>query len=53
MNIKVLGGSSHPSLLAIVCDRLAIKPGTVTLKKFSNRESRLVCFVRKTSVNGC
>ncbi|XP_063711953.1 ribose-phosphate pyrophosphokinase 1-like isoform X1 [Symsagittifera roscoffensis] len=41
MNIKVLGGSSHPSLLAIVCDRLAIKPGTVTLKKFSNRESRV------------
>lgn len=41
MNIKVLGGSSHPNLISIICDRLAIKPGKVLLKKFSNRESRV------------
>jgi ribose-phosphate pyrophosphokinase len=39
MNIKVLGGSSHPTLVESACDRLGAKPGKTILKKFSNQES--------------
>ncbi len=40
-NIKVFGGSSHPELTKLICDRLGLEPGKVITKKFSNRETRL------------
>ncbi len=39
-NIKVFGGSSHPELTKLICDRLGLEPGRVITKKFSNRETR-------------
>jgi hypothetical protein len=38
-NIKVFGGSSHPELTKLICDRLGLEPGKVITKKFSNRET--------------
>ena len=40
-NIKVFGGSSHPELAKLICERLGISLGRCTLKKFSNKETRL------------
>lgn len=39
-NIKVFGGSSHPELAKLICERLGISLGKCTLKKFSNKETR-------------
>ena len=39
-NIKVFGGSSHPELAKLICERLGISLGRCTLKKFSNKETR-------------
>lgn len=39
-NIKVFGGSSHPELTKLICNRLGLEPGRVITKKFSNRETR-------------
>ena len=39
-NIKVFGGSSHPELSKLICERLGISLGRCTLKKFSNKETR-------------
>lgn len=36
---KVFVGSSHPELGNLVCEKLDIKPGPCTLKKFSNGET--------------
>ena len=41
-NIKVFGGSSHPELAKLICERLGISLGRSTLKKFSNKETRYV-----------
>lgn len=38
-NIKVFGGSSHPELAKLICERLGISLGRSTLKKFSNKET--------------
>lgn len=38
-NVKVFSGSSHPDLVAKICERLGIEPGKVTTKKFSNGET--------------
>ncbi|XP_028401325.1 ribose-phosphate pyrophosphokinase 2-like [Dendronephthya gigantea] len=38
-NIKVFGGSSHPELAKLICERLGISLGRCTLKKFSNKET--------------
>jgi hypothetical protein len=39
-NIKIFGGSSHPELAKLICDRLGISLGRCTLKKFANKETR-------------
>ncbi|KAL2042537.1 hypothetical protein N7G274_005031 [Stereocaulon virgatum] len=48
-NIVVLGGSSHPSLNAVICDKLGIPLGNVLLSKFSVGETRVEI---KESVRG-
>lgn len=35
----VLGGSSHPTLVNTICDRLGIEAGKSRLSKFSNNET--------------
>lgn len=38
-NIKVFSGNSNPELSAAIAERLGIRLGLVTLKKFSNKET--------------
>ena len=39
-NLRVFGGSSHPSLTAAVAKKVGVRrPGEVALKKFANRET--------------
>lgn len=35
----VFSGSSHPSLVEAICERLGTKPAKVQLKKFANGET--------------
>lgn len=38
-NIKIFGGSSHPSLARLVVDKLGFDLGKSVMKKFSNKET--------------
>lgn len=40
-NIVVLGGSSHPELVATICHQLGIPNGRITLSKFAVGETRV------------
>ena len=40
-NIVVLGGSSHPSLVNTVCEKLGISPGHALFSKFAVGETRV------------
>jgi ribose-phosphate pyrophosphokinase len=40
-NIVVLGGSSHPSLCATICEMLGITPGQALFSKFAVGETRV------------
>lgn len=40
-NITVIGLSSHPHLLSVICSHLGVPPTGVTLGKFSNGETRV------------
>lgn len=40
-NIVILGGSSHPDLVARICHNINVEPGDATLKKFSNGETSI------------
>lgn len=48
-NLVVLGGSSHPSLTASICNFLGVPPAKILLDKFSNGETRVEI---KESVRG-
>ncbi|RUS23655.1 phosphoribosyltransferase-like protein, partial [Jimgerdemannia flammicorona] len=37
-NTKIFGGSSHPELTTLICERLGVAPAPVSLKQFSNQE---------------
>ncbi|KAL7751817.1 ribose-phosphate pyrophosphokinase [Sorochytrium milnesiophthora] len=43
-SLVVLGGSSHSTLTAAICERLAIPQGNVKLSKFSNHETNVEIF---------
>ncbi|EMR10640.1 hypothetical protein PNEG_01340 [Pneumocystis murina B123] len=49
---KIFGGSSHPELVEAITHHLAISPAPVSLKKFSNQETRveIACSVRMEDV---
>lgn len=36
---RIFAGSSHPSLVEGICDRLGQRPGKTELRKFSNGET--------------
>lgn len=40
-NVTVIGLSSHPHLLSVICTHLGVPPTGVTLGKFSNGETRV------------
>lgn len=40
-NIVIFGGNSHPELVDMICDNLAIHPSRVQLGKFSNGETSI------------
>lgn len=40
-NIVILGGSSHPTLVAAICAQLGIPAGRITLSKFAVGETRV------------
>jgi ribose-phosphate pyrophosphokinase len=44
----VFSGSSHPSLVEGICDRLGMKQGSATLGKFKNGETSVT--IRTTSL---
>merc|ERR1712032_966325 len=37
--LRILGGSSHPELTALIAKKVGVKPGKVVLDKFSNNET--------------
>jgi len=37
--LRILGGSSHPDLTALIAKKVGVKPGKVVLDKFSNNET--------------
>jgi ribose-phosphate pyrophosphokinase len=39
--LRILGGSSHPELTALIAKKVGVKPGKVILGKFSNNETRV------------
>lgn len=39
--LRILGGSSHPELTALIAKKVGVKPGKVVLGKFSNNETRV------------
>ncbi|CCJ29736.1 unnamed protein product [Pneumocystis jirovecii] len=49
---KIFGGSSHPELVEAITHHLGILPAPVSLKKFSNQETRveIACSVRMEDV---
>jgi len=39
--LRILGGSSHPELTALIAKKVGVTPGKVILGKFSNNETRV------------
>jgi len=39
--LRIIGGSSHPELTALIAKKVGVKAGQVTLGKFANNETNV------------
>ena len=40
-NLRIFGGTSHPSLTKAIARRVGVRVGELTLKKFANNETNV------------